>query len=76
MATRDEKLVGMTTFREKDPALGKGNRHRQLLRLTLTKKKVLLSVWWDYKGIDFFELNQTINSEVYIRQPTNLNNAI
>ena len=43
------------------------------------RKKVLLSVWWDYKGIVYFELlppNRTINSVVYIEQLTKLNNAI
>ncbi|EEB10084.1 mariner transposase, putative [Pediculus humanus corporis] len=43
------------------------------------QKKVLLSFWWDYKGIVYFELlprNQIINSEVYIRQLTNLNDTI
>ncbi|GAB1869951.1 Transposase [Camponotus japonicus] len=39
----------------------------------------MLSVWWDYKGIVYFEIlprNQTINSDVYIEQLTKLNNAI
>ena len=44
-----------------------------------SSKEVLLSVWWDYKGIVYFELlppNRTINSVVYIEQLTKLNNAI
>ena len=35
------------------------------------QKKVVLSVWWDLKGIVYFELlprNQTINSNFYCRQ--------
>ena len=35
------------------------------------QKKVILSVWWDFKGIVYFELlprNQTINSNVHCRQ--------
>ncbi|KAG6800714.1 Ammar1 transposase [Apis mellifera caucasica] len=43
------------------------------------RKKVLLSVWWDCKGIIYFELlpsNRTINSVVYIEQLTKLNNAV
>ncbi|GFV03305.1 mariner Mos1 transposase [Trichonephila clavipes] len=43
------------------------------------QKKVLLSVWWDYKGTVYFELlppNRTINSDVYIEQLTKLNNAV
>ncbi|KAG6804541.1 Ammar1 transposase [Apis mellifera caucasica] len=43
------------------------------------RKKVSLSVWWDYKGIVYFELlppNRTINSVVYIEQLTKLNNAV
>ena len=37
----------------------------------IQQKKVMLSVWWDFKGIVYFELlprNQTINSNVYRRQ--------
>ena len=39
----------------------------------------MLSVWWDYKRIVYFELlplNRTINSVVYIEQLTKLNNAV
>ena len=35
------------------------------------QKKVMLNVWWDFKGIVYFELlprNQTINPNVYCRQ--------
>ena len=39
----------------------------------------MLSVWWDWKGVVFFELlprNQTINSNLYCRQLNNLNAAV
>ena len=39
-------------------------------------QKILLSIWWDWKGPVYFELlprNQTINSEVYCRQLDKLN---
>ena len=43
------------------------------------EKKVMLSVWWDFKGIVYFELlprNQTINSNVYCRQLMKLDNEM
>ena len=39
----------------------------------------MLSVWWDWKGVVFFELlprNQTINSDVYCRQLNKLNAVV
>ena len=39
----------------------------------------MLSVWWDWKGVVFFELlpkNQTINSDIYCRQLNKLNPAV
>jgi len=39
----------------------------------------MLSVWWDYIGVVYFELlprNQTINSDVYCLQLMKLNEAI
>ncbi|KAG9429776.1 Ammar1 transposase [Apis mellifera carnica] len=49
-------------------------QHQKLVH----QKKVLLSVWWDYKGIVYFELLpfNRINSVVYIEQLTKLNNAV
>ena len=38
-------------------------------------KKVMLCVWWDYKGIIYYQIlpqNQTVNSDVYCRQLSNL----
>ena len=40
-------------------------------KANIHQKKVMLSVWWNIKGIFYFELlprNQTINSNVYCRQ--------
>lgn len=45
----------------------------------LHPKKVMLSVWWDFKGILYYELlpnNQTINSEKYCLQLDQLKAAI
>ena len=43
------------------------------------QEKIMLSVWWDYKGILYFELlprNQTINSNEYVRQLAKLSDAV
>lgn len=48
-------------------------------KVEIHQKKIMLSVWWDYKGILYFELlpnNQTINSNVYIQQLAKLADAI
>ena len=40
-------------------------------KVDIHQKIFMLSVWWDFKGIVYFELlpkNQTINSNVYCRQ--------
>ncbi|EEB17747.1 mariner transposase, putative [Pediculus humanus corporis] len=65
-----DALLWGTLARKQAPTTSKTDIHQ---------KKVLLSFWWDYKGIVNFELLprcQTINSEVYIRQLTNLNDTI
>ena len=43
------------------------------------ERKFILPVWWDWKGVLFFELlprNQTINSDVYCRRLNKLNAAV
>jgi len=43
------------------------------------QKKVMLSIWWDWKGPVFYELlpkNKTIISDVYCEQLQKLSDAI
>ncbi|XP_076764828.1 histone-lysine N-methyltransferase SETMAR-like [Xylocopa sonorina] len=50
-----------------------------IARLGLHPKKVLLSIWWDWKDILYYELlpeGQTINSEKYCTQLEKLKDAI
>ena len=45
----------------------------------LHQKKVMISIWWDWKGILYYELfppNKTINSYVYCEQLDKLKKEI
>ena len=45
----------------------------------IQQKKIMLSVWWDWKGVVYYELlprNQRINSNVYYQQLDKLSTAI
>ena len=59
-----------------------GKRNDQPLdtpKAGLHPKKVLLCVWWDWKGILYYELlpnNQTINSKKYCSQLDKLKTAV
>ena len=62
----------------KDHGAGHVNQLKQHQKLVFIKRR-FCSVWWDYKGIVYFELlpsNRTINSVVYIEHLTKLNNAV
>ena len=79
MVTGDEKWIVYNNISRKRSWSRQGERALTTSKGNIYQKKVLLSVWWDYKGVVYFELlprNQTINSEVYVRQLTNLNYAI
>ena len=78
LITGDEKWVYNNIKRKRS-----WSRSREPAQTTskagIHQKKILLSVWWDYKGIVYFKLlptNRTINSVVYIEQLTKLNNAV
>ena len=50
----------------------KRDEHAQLTsKADIHQKKVMVSIWWNFKGIVYFELlprDKTINSNVYCRQ--------
>ncbi|GFW35236.1 histone-lysine N-methyltransferase SETMAR [Trichonephila clavipes] len=76
--TGDEKWVVYNNIKQKR-SWSRPGEPTQTSKADTHQKKVLLSVWWDYKGIVHFELlppNRTINSDVYIEQLTKLNNAV
>ncbi|KAG6798618.1 teneurin-m isoform X2 [Apis mellifera caucasica] len=77
--TGDEKWVVYNNIKRKRWWSRPREPARTTSKAGIRRKKVLLSVWWDYEGIVYFELlppNRTINSVVYIEQLTKLNNAV
>ncbi|GFX17188.1 mariner Mos1 transposase [Trichonephila clavipes] len=49
------------------------------LKLGITARKLLLCIWWDWKGIIYYELlvcGQTLNSDLYCQQLDRLKLAI
>ncbi|KAG6794559.1 Ammar1 transposase [Apis mellifera caucasica] len=79
LITGDEKWVVYNNIKRKRWWSRPREPAQTTSKAGIHRKKVLLSVWWDYKGIVYFELlppNRTINSVVYIEQLTKLNNAV
>ena len=79
LITGNEKWVVYNNIKRKRSWSRPGEPTQTTSKADIHQKKVLLSVWWDYKGIIYFELlppNRTINSDVYIEQLTKLNNAV
>lgn len=71
----DEKWVLYVNAERKKQWLGAGEEPIPTAKPGLHPKKVLLCVWWDMKGIIYMELlnmGETITSEVYCRQLTEL----
>ena len=72
--TGDEKWIvynNVNQKRSKDQKKSMMNQHKPYQKLSCIKKKIMLSIWWDYKGVVYFELlptNRTINSNVYFQQ--------
>jgi len=69
--TGDEKWITYYNPTRKRLWIKKGEKAQTIAKLGLTRKKVMLCVWWDWKEIVHYELlssNQTINSEFYCEQ--------
>ncbi|GFW70985.1 histone-lysine N-methyltransferase SETMAR [Trichonephila clavipes] len=79
LITGDEKWVIYNNIKRKRSWSRPGEPTQTISKADIHQKQVLLSVWWDYKGIVYFELlpsNRTINIDVYFEQLTKLNNVV
>ena len=77
MITGDEKWITYDNQTRKKSWIKEGEKAKA--KPGLTTKKVILCVWWDWKGIVQYELlspDQTINSELYCEQLERLQQAI
>lgn len=79
MITGDEKWIVYNNVERKRSWGKRSEPPQSTSKANIHQKKIMLSVWWDFKGVVYFELlprNQTINSDVYCQQLDKLNNAI
>ena len=79
LITGDEKWILYNNVQRKRSC---GKQNGSLLTTAkdgLHQKKVLLCIWWDWKGVLYHELlphNRTINSDIYCNQLDRLKAAI
>lgn len=79
LITGDERWIVYNNVNRKRPLVMQDETDQMTSKTEIRQKKIMLSVWWDYKGIlhlEFLPNNQTINSNVYIQQLTKLSDAI
>ena len=79
IVTGDEKWVVYNNTERKRSWSKHGEPSQPTSKPELHQKKVMLSIWWDYKGVVYYELlprGRTINSEVYCQQLTKLNESL
>ena len=77
--TGDEKWIVYNNVSRKRSWSKHGEPAQTTSRADIHQKKVMLSVWWDWKGVVYFELlpgNPMINSDVYCQQLDKLKTAI
>ncbi|GFW76375.1 histone-lysine N-methyltransferase SETMAR [Trichonephila clavipes] len=79
LVTGDEKPVTYDNNRRKRSLPKRGEATQTVPKPGLTTKKILLCIWWHWKGIIYYELlsyGQTLNSDVYCQQMDRLKLAI
>ncbi|XP_015438307.1 PREDICTED: histone-lysine N-methyltransferase SETMAR-like [Dufourea novaeangliae] len=79
IVTGDEKWVLYVNLKRRPQWLDKSEAPQPTPKPDLHAKKVMLCVWWNFKGILHYELlptNQTITSEVYSAQLERLDRAL
>ncbi|GFT25006.1 mariner Mos1 transposase [Trichonephila clavipes] len=71
MVTGDEKGVTYDNIVQKRSWSKRGEAVQTVAQPELAVKKVLLCIWWEWKGIIYYELlpyGQTLNSDPYCQQ--------
>lgn len=79
LITGDEKWILYRNATQRKSWVRKGTPAAAVPKPEIHQKKVMLSCWWDCKGVVFFELlpaGQTINTGVYCRQLEDLKAAV
>lgn len=79
LITGDEKWVRYENVVRKRSWKKRGEPLQTTSKPGLTENKVMLCVWWDWKGIVYYQLlppGLTLNSELYCRQLMQLEQAI
>ncbi|KFM72720.1 Histone-lysine N-methyltransferase SETMAR, partial [Stegodyphus mimosarum] len=79
MVTDDEKLITCNNVACKRSWKQCDESPQFASKAIIHQKKVIQSMWWDFKGVVHFEVlprNQMFNSTVYCHQLDKLNNAI
>lgn len=79
IVTGDEKWIIYDNIVRKRSWRTAGEPPNATPKAGLHPKKILLSIWWDYRGVLFYELlsqGKTIDSKVYCTQLTKLNQAL
>ncbi|CAK9819611.1 Histone-lysine N-methyltransferase SETMAR [Anthophora plagiata] len=79
MVTGDEKWITYDNPVRKRSWSKSGEAPQTVAKPGLTARKVLLCIWWDWKGIIYYELlpyGQTLNSDIYCQQLDRLKRAI
>ena len=77
--TGDEKWIVYNNVNRKRSWSKKDEALERQAKADIHQKKVLLSIWWDWKGPVYYELlpkNKTINSEIYCEQLQRLSDSI
>lgn len=79
LITGDEKWITYSNVIRKRSWSKRGESSQTITKAERHQKKVMLSIWWDYKGVVYLELlprNTTIISDVYCHQLDKLNDSL
>lgn len=79
LITGDEKWIRYENIVRKRSWGKRTDKPQTAPKAGLTENKVMLCVWWDWKGIVYYEVlphGLTLNSNLYCKQLDNLNEAI